>query len=355
MRKNLSLLAVAIAAATSSSLIRAEEPSTIKLSGELAVDVEYAKGYDDAKVSDVYVDTFLLNLDHDVNKHVALHAALLHEENPLEDNSDIGLDEAFITIKPPTVSNLSLVLGRQYVPFGLHTSNMVTDPLTLLISEVNDSAFTVSYSDGFTAHAFIMNGNTKKAQTDDEATKDHAREFGLGAGYEAESFSLGLDWINSLAEAGDIVDAVGSDNLVFESYLPGVSLWAQASLGEIELLAEYVAATKEFEASEFSFNSEGAKPSAISVEAKYGLGFNEAWLGLRLDQTSELLFLGAPKSSVSFGYGQQLFENTEMKLEVYRAKDYDDTDVASVFGAEEATAGTGESSNGLVFQVGVSF
>lgn len=282
-----------------------------------------------------------------------MKAALLHEENPAEDNADIGLDEAFISIKTPVNENLSVILGRQYVPFGLHTSNMISDPLTLLISEINDSAATFSYSNGLTAHAYVMNGNTRKAQEEDDTHTDHASEFGVGFGFESEDFNVGLNWINSLAEAGDVVDTFGSP-LEFDSYVPGVSLWATANAGAIELSGEYVTATKDYDAAAFSYNDEGARPSALSLEAKYDLGSNGAWLGVRLDKTAELLFLGAPESAVSFGYGQDLFENTSLAVEIYQANDYDEEDIASAF-EEEAVAGSGESATGITLQVGVSF
>jgi len=233
---------------------------------------------------------------------------------------------------------------------------MVTDPLTLLLSEINDTAVTVNYSDGLTAHAFLMNGNTRKAQDADEEAKDHAQEVGFGLGYRADAFACGLDWISSLAEAGDVVDAEFADTLEFESQVPGASLWATATVGSLELLAEYVSATKEYEPVEFSYQGSGAKPAAASLEVKFNLDFSDAWLGVRLDQTRELLFLGAPKSSVSVGYGQSLYKNTSFAIELYSADDYDVEDTASAYSHTlDDAAGSGESAQGMVMQVGVSF
>jgi len=118
MQKKRLILAVAAACALAA---QANAEPSVALSGELAVNLDYSKAYDDQEISDIYVDTFLLNLEHEVNPHVGLKAALLHEEEPLADNGDIGVDEAFITLKPGPEA-LELVVGRQYVPFGLHDS-----------------------------------------------------------------------------------------------------------------------------------------------------------------------------------------------------------------------------------------
>lgn len=332
------------------------------IGGMLLIDTSYSKGFDDSKITDIYVDTFLIHVNKDINKYVNIHTAIKHEETPLADDNNIKVDEAYIGITVPDESSLNILLGRQYVPFGNYSTFMITNPLAFYLAKINDSALAVKYNDVLVAHAFLMNGNTAESGTLADK-KNNTAEYGLGLGYETAQFKVSADWINSIAESDTVVDTTQS-SIALKNYVAGWDFHAEYEVDAFEISTEYVSTTKKFQNTEYTFNDAGAKPSTWDVEFNYRLGYKNSWAGLRYSQSKEFLFLNQPKNMLSLGYGQEIFKHTLLKFEAYRQKDYVETDTALRFNglpyddvnySPIAVTGTGNITFGCAVQLGVEF
>ncbi|HET8708200.1 MAG TPA: LbtU family siderophore porin [Pseudomonadales bacterium] len=334
-----------------------------RLTGLLLIDTEYSNGYADEKASNIFVDTLQVRMDRSINQNVSVHGSLLHEEDAQHDSNGIVMEEVYVTLSPGKDSRVAFTLGRQYLPFGNYSTHLITDPEALHLAKINDTAAVIKYGTEFNVHAFAMNGNTIKANPQ-QKKKDNAAEYGYGFSYEGEHFKIGTDWTNSICESDDVVDSI-ADTIALKTYVPGWDFHTGLTVGQWELTAEYVTATRSFDATELSFNGSGAKPSAWHIETAYQLPNNDAWLAFRTGQTREFLFLNQPKSTISLGYGQTIYKNTTLKLEAYRQKDYATTDNANHFNGITATEsgyslaepiiGTGNMANGFIAQIGVAF
>ena len=107
-----------------------EESAKVEFSGVLEGEFAYVMSEDDDE-SDLALATVELAADASPAPGVGLHLLLLYEQGENDDN--IAMDEGTIDLKLPDILpvELSLSLGRMYVPFGEFGSHFVSDPFTL--------------------------------------------------------------------------------------------------------------------------------------------------------------------------------------------------------------------------------
>jgi len=78
------------------------------------------------------------------------------------------VDEGTITIGNADVTPIYLTAGRMYIPFGNFESNMISDPITLTMSETREEAFQlgVELENGLHGSAYLFNGKIAEANSD---------------------------------------------------------------------------------------------------------------------------------------------------------------------------------------------
>jgi hypothetical protein len=300
----------------------------IGLSGLVEVEAGYNSG-PDSNESDITLATVELGVDAQVTPWVNTHVLILFEEDGTDPPE---IDEGIITLGKPDASPFSLAVGQIYVPFGNYESSLVSDPLTLEIGETRESAVQVGYvSGGLYGSTYLFNGDTNDGSEQIDQfgfnlglTKD-AKEGGIG-------YSIGLSWINSLADSNALQEAVtDSDNLADK--VPGFSMHAIIHTGPLTLIGEHLTATESFDATDLAFNGSGAKPAAFNLEAGYAfaLGGKEANFALAWQETKEAMALELPETRYLAALSVDTFENTTLAFEYAHNKDY----AASEGGSEE--------------------
>ena len=241
----------------------------VKLSGVIEVEATFTDMDDewaDNNSSDLDLATADIGIDVEFHEWVKGHILLSWN---CEDDNDVGIDEADITLGGTENYPFYIKMGRLYVPFGSFESNMVSDPLTLEIGEIRDGAVQVGAetSMGLYFAVYAFNGEVDEAEEDDEIGC-----FGASAGYAFEndnvSLDVGVDYINNILESG-MGELLEGD---LKEYVGGASAHVLINFGPFGIIGEYVCALDEIE------NTDGLKhdePSAWNAELGYTFQVSE--------------------------------------------------------------------------------
>lgn len=281
-----------------------------------------------------------LGVDVDLSGWAKTHLLFLMEEGD-SGGKEMTVDEYNITIANGDRTPFSLTAGRLPVPFGAFETNRVTDPLTLEMGETKEEVAMLGYeARGFTASLYTFNGDL------DAGGGNKADNLGAALGYGNGNFTAGMGWINDIGDSGGLTDAIGANP--YASNIPGAEAHAKLTLGRLNLIGEYLAATESFDAGTLAFNGLGARPEAWNLEAGYtfenGILGRETTIAAGVQGTAEAQALGLPEERRSLGVSIALFEKTRLGLEWLHDKDYGLAD-----------GGTGDSSNTYTAQLAVEF
>ena len=295
-------------------------------------------GWSGESASDIVLDTFELGIEASAGDWVSGNILFLYED---DDNDNLLVDEAFITIANSEVTPFYLSAGRLYVPFGNFESNMISDPATLTLGETREDVAQIGFETegGFYGSAYIFNGDADEAKTGYSSVDNNQIDnYGLNFGYSMENDSFGLDvgagYINNIGTSDTLQDAIDGNGLCagdgcIKDYVGGMSLHAIATFGQFNLIGEYVTALEDFEASEIStVNTKKLKPKAWNLEAAYNfeLAGKDTTVALGYQKTSDMyfdtettdFFEKAWLASISVG----ILENTTLAAEWRHADGY---------------------------------
>ena len=232
----------------------------ISLSGAVEVEAGYtshnpaAPGEKDEEESDISLSTVDVGVDAELNQYVSGHVLFLYEEG--ENDDDVTVDEGYVLLDGKDHLPAYLKAGKEYVPFGRFDSNMISDPLTLELGEIQETALEVGFkAAGFYGAVYGFKGDDVDLEEDNT---DHVNNFGLAAGYAVArddfSFDMGAGWINNILESGGLEEdwaeaenneaadaGYASDSISLDERISGASIHAALSAGPISFFAEYVA------------------------------------------------------------------------------------------------------------------
>jgi len=322
-----------------------ELADSLTISGEVVINTSRtdSDGWSGESTSDIIADTVALGIDAQVNPWVSGYIGLLYEQ---EDDDNLKVDEATITIANPDVTPVFLTAGRMFVPFGNFESHMISDPITLAMAETREEAFQlgVELDNGLTGSVYVFNGKIDESNsTYTNTSNSQIDNFGLNVGYSIEAdnmnLDLGIGYINNIATTDGIQDFVGDNGLCggdgcIKDYVGGLSLHAIASFGDITVIGEYIATTDEFEAGEIT--GDEVRPKTWNIEA----GYNFELMGKDANiavayQGSDDFYLDA-ESTEHFekawllGMNVDIYKSTTLSFEWRHAKAY--SEVKDVIG-----------------------
>lgn len=310
----------------------------LTVGGLLEVEASSAESFSGASSSDLTLATAELVFDARVNPSIDAHLSFLYEE----DDTPFEVDEA--TISVALDDSKSVVMGQMYVPFGAFETNMVSDPLTLELSEARETALQFAYTRGaFQANAFIYNG----AKTEKTA-QEKIDQFGVGIAYAMEreglSYDVGVDYMNNLADADGVTAQISATTL--NQYIGAYIAHGIVKIGAFSFIGEYLAATDKFASSELAFNGRGAEPSAINIEFGYDtmIAGQPATWAMGYQATDEALALALPETKLMLAVSVEVMKDTALSFEVANSEDYG-----------TAVGGTGKSANSFTAQFAIGF
>lgn len=279
---------------------------------------------------------------------------------PRVKNSRLKIDRGFLTIGQLNKFPMYFTIGQVYAPFGSFSSRMIMDQVTKSLGRVKDRMIILGYSkNGLYAQTYGLSGETKVAADN----KNIFRHSGFNAGFDYAKdniqFKIGGSIIGNLAESEGMQSVFGSSKGVenIHNQICGVDGRIKFGYEPFTISAEYIGATKRFDAADLAFNGAGAKPQAMTVEAavEFEIMGKPNGLSVSYGQTWQALALGLPRQTLSAEYDIAMFKNTVFGLEYRHNINYGWNDAASAAGGLIKNSVSDRHSNVVVAQIGVYF
>jgi len=293
---------------------REEWAKNVEFGALIEVEASYHSPYEGDSESDIVVATFAPYITAQVNDWVSVEGALLYEE----DDTDLEVDVATFTVANSEKSPFYSIVGQTYMPFGVYETNMVSDPLTLEIGETRETAIQLgAATGGLNANVYVFNGDVDK---DD---KEQVNSAGASISYDTEfengGFGISVGYTNNLGDSDGLQEGISASDRV-----AGATASAVVGFSGFNLIGEYMTALDDFDAADYAFEGEGARPSAYNLEAGYGFstGGKDSVIAVGYQGTEEALALELPKQRVLAAYRVDVLSNTTLAFEYAYDKDY---------------------------------
>ncbi len=321
----------------------------VEMSGLIEIEAGYVDQYVGEHESDLVVSTAEIGIAAQITDWVAGEMILLYEE----DDTDLEVDIATITIANAEYTPFSFTGGQRYLPFGAFETRAVSDPLTLEIGETRETAVQIGFkTGGWLGSVFAFNGDV------DANGDEKIDQFGANLGFAWElstdaNVAVGISYISSLGDSDSLQDVLITSSP--GSHTGAWSVFASANLGNWKFIGEYLSATEEFDIGTFVYNGDGAKPSAWNLELDYGFNVfgKPASIAFAYQGTNEALGLELPETRYLLAASAELDDNTTISLEWAHDRDYGTSDTATT--VDGVIAGTGNSADTITLQLAVEF
>lgn len=220
-----------------------------------------------------------LTLDAEITKDISAHVGLLWEEDGTEENN---LDEAYIIWGATGEIPCYLSAGKMYLPFGNFESAFISDPLTLELAEIRESAALSGYKNDFVAAcAGVFNGDAN----DDSKLENIVVSVSVTP---TKNITLGAYWISDLLES-DGLEGIATALPSYEK-ATGAGGFLNARLGPLAFNAEYVTAL-----SDIDTGAGDIQPAAFNIEASLPVS-EKTTVGVKFEGSDEFYAdIGADK------------------------------------------------------------
>ncbi|NOX25840.1 MAG: LbtU family siderophore porin [Deltaproteobacteria bacterium] len=224
----------------------------------------------DENSSDIILNTAELDADAAINDHVSAHLALLYEEDSTNnDGSGIVVDEGIINLDGGAQLPLYLWAGKMYLPFGYYASHFITDPLTLTLGRIRDTAVIAGYHDSvFDFNAGVFKGEVRKTGSSsrfDSFVGSAAWTMPKGA-IKGLALTTGLSYTSNLATSDTLQGRLATANEVTDM-VGGYSVFLHMKYMDYSFDAEYLAAASGFANGDMNFiAADNNTPAAWNFE-----------------------------------------------------------------------------------------
>ena len=287
--------------------------NSVEIAGLVEVSLTSSMPAEDDSSTDMELATLELGVAAAINDHFSAEVLI---EN---DDGAIALADAFLTYDAG--GGLSATGGLQVLPFGVYDTNLISDPLTLVLGETGDVGLVLAGdADQLSWSLFAFDGDNAPEGEDNIAGFGAAAGFAV-AGAESE-FGLDVSLINHFGDTDTLGDVAS-----FTDQVPGAAASARGRVGPASLLFETVTALDTLEAEEF-----GAQPSAWMVEIAYdfALGSRDATAAFSFQGTEEAEAAELAETVMLLGISVGISENIGIGLEWKQEEAYgaDDADSA---------------------------
>lgn len=296
----------------------------LTLKGLFEVDAIVARDFTGADTSTIELTTVELALDAKAAEWASGLIVVTYDG----EEDDLYLDEANITLGGTEEFPLFLTAGRVYVPFGYFATNMLQDPLTQTIGEVNVSGVIGGLEvHGVRWELFGYQG------MDETGEEESVAGLGSALTYTHEqdetALNTGIAWINNIADAEGINDTLNDTGIdtVF-SRVNGLRIHFDGRQGAFSLIGEYTAALDSFAPEELAESDNGgesgAQPAAWNSELAYATEIlaRETVIAAGYQGSREAVALGLPEQRLIAAVSMEVFDGASLSLEYYLDQDY---------------------------------
>jgi len=315
----------------------------IKLSGLIEVegssemiktkDPSQADSEDSRRDDNITLATVELGAEVTVNKYVSGTIRLLYEQ----DETDLTVDEGTITIGGvEETMGFYAVAGRYYPHFGELNTWFVSDPLTLEVFEIQETAAQAGWrNDWFTTGLGVFRGDVLKVGEDESRIKGffadahfHNPEGTLGG----VSIVAGASYLNNVGETDTLQGPDGLDGKAVKDRVGGAAGYLTAEYGRFSFGAEYISAFDRFEAGEMNYaldrdgNEKESRPAAWNFELAFR-PIERLQLAGKYEGSKDMFGL-YPESQFGLCVSYEIFDSTVISGEYLHGK-YDGNNLNS--------------------------
>ena len=327
----------------------------VKLSGSIEGDYKLGKDFQGDHFSEFVLDT--VDLIFDIKVVDWATGTIVVEYDGTDGGDDFNIDEAHITLGKTEDFPFFLTAGKVYAPFGDFTTNMIQDPLTLTLGEINSAGVIAGFEkNGFTAAVFSYNGmgeNSDPLDDDNDTINGFGASLAYSYGQEDRGFKVGAAWVNNIADANATTDIL-EDNGVYSisDQVAGMALFFGGNYKGFSLQTEYVTALDSFAVNEIPYGLDeetwvnGAEPAAWNSELAYTTAIldKETIFAIGYQKSWEAVALELPEHRYIAAISVGIFDGTSLAFEYSHDKDYAAGD-----------GGTGNSGHGFTTRLAYEF
>ncbi len=328
----------------------------ISIGGTVEVETNFTgidrKGASGDSSSDITLSTAELDIEAKLHKYASANLVFLWEE---DDTEPVDIDEGYITLGNTDYFPFYLKAGRMYVPFGNFETNFVSDPLTLELGEIQESAILggVFYKGiDFSVYAFNPDINENKDNNPDIIKSWGATlsfEFGPAnagsPGTEAHeaynnhilnvlpediTLTMQFSYLNNLADTNDFKDAFGDNGWgsSVKDYVGGFHAFLMAEFKGFNLIAEYLGATDDFKKSDFAGIGKKFQPETWNFELGYTFPCwcnRDVTIAVKYEGSNDAAFIDPElfmEKQYGIAFSTNLFTNEKWGTEVNLSLEY---------------------------------
>lgn len=315
-----------------------------QIGGLIELEAFNKEDFNQSETSDISLATVEVALDVHLTDWSHGRLVFLYEEG---DDEHLLVDEGTVTLGNMELFPVAITVGKKYLPFGSYLTSMISDPLSLTLGEISDSAIQTDFQiSSLYGSAYIFNGDINVSGKDDKIDS-YGVTFGFADVIGDLSYDISMDWINNIGDTDSIGEyLINSSNDEIDEYVEGFSAHMLMAYGSFNFFAEYVSALQSFDSSEISFRGEGARPRAWGGEIGYNtiLLNKDTLFSIGYQASREAISLDMPEKRFLASARFSLLTNTSLALEYTHDEDY---------GSEDG--GTDETADTTIMQIAVEF
>ncbi|HEX2548913.1 MAG TPA: LbtU family siderophore porin [Gammaproteobacteria bacterium] len=302
-------------------------------------------------------------------------------------NSRVFVNKAFVVLGDFEKSGFYSSFGQMFVPFGVYSTTLVSSPLTKILGRTPARVLVVGYKqqtpNSLLATGYIFNGPSHASSS------SHINNGGInlaytlvGTGDSPWSTTFGGGVIANLADSAGMQftgnnnarpfplfggfggptetftdpdtglvtqEPTGDEHLVHR--VPAYDVNLKFSMGNFQLIAEYITASTSFSVEDLTLNGEGARPDAMNLEGVYNMPWfvNPTSVSISYQSSRDALAIGLPAKRYSIVFNRSFWKNTLQSLEFRRDYDYHKNATSTGSNIESLT-GTGKFANVVTLQ-----
>jgi hypothetical protein len=299
-----------------------------------------------------------LYLDSAPNAFTRAHFAFSYNPNFVNPNYALGFlssnlffDEAYATFY--NGGAFYARVGRQYLNFGSVLEKTITQPVTTTLTDTVATAVNigaVNLGGGFFVDGSVFNGTPVdpsglSTTPTNSAYQAHGYSGEFGYSYFINGAEYGTFFADYLSNFSDVLSLAASQSFFSQSgvvptkAIPAYSIGGNYNYGPLSFTGTYVTASGSYDASQWQFNNEGAKPSAYTLEADmmFMSGKYPSMVMVSTGGTSDALGMTTPGMPVPVPLNRLLIDYAilpvdflDIQFEYDRDQDYSGADVATL-------------------------
>jgi hypothetical protein len=268
--------------------------------------------------SDFVLATVELGVTVLVNDMVDVVVGLLYEEG-----TDLELDIATIRIMDREQGGWFTTAGKYCLPFGVFATHMISDPLTLELGEICDTALAVGWDrDGWSASTYLFRGDDNDSDQQLDNWGIHLAQTGR---YNNWNWQIAGSYLNDFATSETVRETLTTyfDDAISRQRVPGWGLATELNYTSITINAEYLAASKRYHpAAWYDGDHDSAQPQVWTVELGYQFALfgRNSVVAIGYQETDEAVAL--PQHRWLASWSTEIFAHTALGLELARDQDY---------------------------------